>query len=757
MYEIWAGDLLIHSDITPLDTVKVINPHLVLEDSAAGSLEFTMPPINVGYSQDKVKRMVTDITVKEDGEWLWSGRILQDDFDFWNNRKIMCEGELAFLNDSIQPPHKYDVATEHTTIESFLNALITIHNSQVAENRRFYLGTVSVVDGDITDNSNSIYRFTNYETTLACINDKLVERLKGHIRVRHAEGKRFIDYIRDEELTSSSQVVRFGVNLLDFSKNIDMSELSTAIVPRGARLDIDETDPRYIEGLEAYLTVESLDVKTETFTNPDGSTRTETWHKDKSLFVENETAVSNFGWVCTVVDWDSVTDANTLYSKAAKYLKDEQYEKMTLEINALDLKYLSSDNSPIRFQTKLRCISEPHGMDHTFIVSRMDIDLSNPGNSIYTLGTDVKLSLTQAASRVNTEVQAKIDKMPSKHEILRAAQNNAYQMIMGTENSYVHFISSKDENGKDNGISRIEITDGPTYAGDPDDEHPTHDPFPNSLHRWIWTVGGLGHIGRDTFQESWSGFDYDDNTFPGTPQEPNLNVAMTMDGAIVADKITVGKLKAYNQDGDSVYILDTETGYVQMEWAKLGPWYLNFNGNGLTDGGNAWVQPYLIACGHHGGTLIRMYGKHEPDHDGYLSVEVNEDSDYCHVHYDYITKKDAHGNRANVEWDSGSDERLKKDINELSASEAMELIKKIKPLTFRYKEGDQTINYGFTAQRIEKDCEELGIDNPFVKEFNGHDSEIKTLKYTQFIAPIVKVIQEQQKEIDELKSILQNQ
>ena len=131
MYEIWADDLLIHSDVTPLETTKVINPHLVLEDSAAGSLEFSLPPINVGYGQDILKRMVTNIVVRENGEFLWGGRILQDYFDFWNNRKVICEGELAFLNDSIQPPKRYDVTKDHTTIESFFYALIDIHNSQV--------------------------------------------------------------------------------------------------------------------------------------------------------------------------------------------------------------------------------------------------------------------------------------------------------------------------------------------------------------------------------------------------------------------------------------------------------------------------------------------------------------------------------------------------------------------------------------------------------------------------------------------------
>ena len=739
MYEIWADDMLIHSDITPLETVKVINPVLTLEDSAAGSLEMSLPPINVGYSQDLLKRMVTNIVVKCDGEFLWGGRILQDDFDFWNNRKMVCEGELAFLNDSIQPPHKYDVSTSGTTIESFFYALIDIHNSQVGSDRRFEKGMVTVTDGDITTDTNNIYRFTNYETTLECINEKLVNKLKGHIRVRHQDGYRYLDYISDDTLPTNTQVVRFGVNLLDFSKNIDMSELSTVIVPRGQRLELEEGDSRYIEGLEPYLTVESLGQKTETITDPDGTTHTEVWHDAGSMFVKNETAVNNFGWVSTVVDWDAVTDAETLYSKAAKYLKDEQYEKMTLEIQALDLKYLSNGDEPIQFLSKLRCISEPHNMDHTFIVSKMQIDLSNPGNSLYTLGTDVKVSLTQAASRVNSEVQEQIDKIPSKHEILVAAQKNAYQIITGVGgNSYVHFIPNKDANGKNNGIQRIEVTNGPTYIPeyDGDDDTETYtDPFPDSTHRWIWTVGGLGHIGRANTETPWSSIG-------------SMNLALQMTGEIVADRITVGILKAIN----NYYQINTQTGYIQMEYAKLGPWKLNYGGNGLTDEHYAWVAPMLMACGSYGGVLCKMQGTGSGDHTGYLEVGVNNHSDCIRVYYNMIER--TLESTMYAKFESGSDERIKKDIENLSFEEALEIINAFTTLSFRYIKNDKEKHYGFTAQRIEKVCSEKKMDNPFVQNLTD---ELKTVDYDQFIAPLIRVVQEQQKQIDELKSILQNQ
>ena len=543
MYEIWADDLLIHSDVTPLETVKAINPVLTLEDSAAGSLEFSLPPVNVGYSDTKLKRMVTNITVKENGEWLWSGRILQDSFDFWKNRKITCEGELAFLNDSIQPPHKYQAynptsGVTETTIESFFYSLIDIHNAQVAENRQFSHGEVTVVDNDQQDDGDAIYRFTNYETTLQCINDKLVDRLKGHIRIRHVKETvdgvvkevRKLDYVKDDTLTTNSQVVRFGVNLLDFSKNIDMTELATVLVPRGERLDLPETDPDYIEGLEPYLTVKTVETKLD-------ETTSQPWHTEGEIFVQNPNAVANFGRIAAVVDWSDVTDANTLYNKAKKYLEDEQYEKVTLEIQALDLKYLSNSEAPIKFQTKLRCVSEPHGMDHTFIVSKMQIDLSNPANCVYTLGTDIKMSLTQASSKVNQELLNDIKNIPSKNSILKAARENAFQILMGTDGGYVRFEKwgpgdpLYDPDNPDV-IHAIIISDKPT-----DEE---------STHKWVWNEGGLGHFQRPNTETEWAS-SYEEDDYGG------LNIAITMDGKINCNALYGGRIYGQWVEGCTIF------------------------------------------------------------------------------------------------------------------------------------------------------------------------------------------------------------
>ena len=124
MYEIYADGICIYSDISPLDELKVVSPKLTLEDCSAGSLTMTLPPTNVGYNL--IQRMTTDISVLKNGEEIWAGRVLSEDGDFWNNRILTCEGELAFLNDTTQPQAEY----HGITVQNFLETLIGIHNAK---------------------------------------------------------------------------------------------------------------------------------------------------------------------------------------------------------------------------------------------------------------------------------------------------------------------------------------------------------------------------------------------------------------------------------------------------------------------------------------------------------------------------------------------------------------------------------------------------------------------------------------------------
>ena len=193
MYSIYADGVCIYNDVSSLDNMKVIDPKLTLEDSAAGSLELTLPPTNAAYGT--IVRMVTDISVRKHGEEIWAGRALSESRDFWNNRVFYCEGELAFFNDSAQPPAEY--------------ALIEVHNSQVGGNRRFAVGAVTVADEDFPS------YHTNYEKTMEVLN-ALVESYGGHLRVRKENGTRYLDYLKEYPDTCS-QVIQFGSNPVSYT------------------------------------------------------------------------------------------------------------------------------------------------------------------------------------------------------------------------------------------------------------------------------------------------------------------------------------------------------------------------------------------------------------------------------------------------------------------------------------------------------------------------------------------------------------
>ena len=156
---------------------------------------------------------------------MFNGRITECKIDFYNRKYFTCEGQLAYLNDSIQRPAEY----HDMTVRGYLESLIASHNKQVKKDRQFKVGIVTV-----TDNNDSLYRYTNYNSTMKEIKEDLVDDLGGYLRVRNVNGTAYLDYISDYD-NVSTQSIEFGENLLDFSRNTDVSDIATVFIPLGAK------------------------------------------------------------------------------------------------------------------------------------------------------------------------------------------------------------------------------------------------------------------------------------------------------------------------------------------------------------------------------------------------------------------------------------------------------------------------------------------------------------------------------------------
>ena len=533
MYSIYANDTCIYSDrYLPKDWCA-IDPVLTMEDNAAGTLELTLPPQNVGYNL--IERMKTEMVVKKDGEEIWSGRVLSEDSDFLNRRTVYCEGELAYLNDTTQPQAEY----HNITVRDFLKTLMAVHNSKVSADKRFEVGVVTV-----TDSNDSLYRYTNYEKTIECINEKLIDRLGGHIRIRKENGIRYIDYLKDYP-TTSSQVIRFGKNLLDFTKSFDMSELATVILPLGAST---EEAPKNSNGedmdvLQGYLDVSSVN--------------------NGSIYVVSTEAKQTYGWIEKVVHWDDVTEAKNLLAKAKKYLESIQFEEMQLEVSAMDLNYIDVNTEHIKLLDRVRVISKPHGLDSMFPVTKLTIPLDKPQAAKFELGTKVRTSLTKVNNATNAEILNRIDNMPTESSILKSAREDASALIQNATSGYVTIIQGDDQ------TQEILITDHPDYT--------------KAEHVWRWNINGLG---------------YSSDGYNGT-----YGLAMTMNGAIVADFVTAGTMYADRIKGgtltlggfdneNGVFVLQSKDGRPTIIMSNNGckmvaqnGYYMNLNTNGQITGG----------------------------------------------------------------------------------------------------------------------------------------------------------------------------
>lgn len=358
MYQIMCDEYVLHNSV--IDELKVIGAKCSLEVNKTGSLKFQVPPTHPYY--DKIKKHTSQIKLYQDDRVLFWGRVLNDEITFDNIKNIECEGELAYFLDSIQRGKEYHLegGTENV-IETYLNEIVAIHNSQVDDSKKFSVGLVN-----INDPNNYLYKISNYENTLTTITDKLLNTYGGYLQVRHSNGVRYLDYVN--ELTNvCNQTIEFGKNIIDMTRYIKGEDVYTALIPLGAKND--NTTVTNDESYEKRLTISSLADST------DGNI------KKVNDYIYDTEAVKKWGWIWKVQKWDDVTVAENLLRKAKDELKNSINETLSIEITAIDLHLLNVDIDRINVGDRIRCVSIPHNLDSILIVKSIEIDIDNPDNT----------------------------------------------------------------------------------------------------------------------------------------------------------------------------------------------------------------------------------------------------------------------------------------------------------------------------------------------------------------------------------------
>lgn len=366
MYRVYCDDDLIYDN--RLSQLSLINPSLSLELNKTGSFTFTIYPSHPYF--DKLKKLKSIITVYQDDFLIFRGRILNDKQGWHNEKQVTCEGELAFLLDSIQRPYDFMSGERHTTVEELFAFFIENHNSQVEESHQFKLGNITVHD----PNNYIVRADSTYMNTWDSINKKLIESFGGYLWVRHEPDGNYIDYLLDFE-TISSQTIEFGKNLLDLSRVTKGEDIATAIIPLGAKTGTDEDAER--------LTIASVNNDID--------------------YVFNQEAVDTYGWIFKTMVWDDVTEESNLLRKGNEYLASAVNLLISIDLSAVDLSAVETNISSFHLGTYISVKTKPHGLNSLFLVTKLSLNLATPKKNKLTLGTSYA-SFTEKSSGANKEI-----------------------------------------------------------------------------------------------------------------------------------------------------------------------------------------------------------------------------------------------------------------------------------------------------------------------------------------------------------------
>jgi hypothetical protein len=374
MYKIYADDTLIYD--STIEDLKIGKGSVSLEVGKSGSFTFSLYPDHPFY--DAFVKLKTVITVYRRGRIVFRGRILNDVTDYWNNKVITCEGELGFLQDSIIRPFVFQGSPE-----DFFKKMIDEHNAQVDEFKKFKVGSVTIVDSN-----DYIYRSSSlYEPTLKSMTSRLPESgLGGYFYITHGEDGRdpipTINYVADF-IKISAQTIEFGLNLTKYTKTVKSEDIATAIIPLGATVDDGnaETEDKRVNIAEV---------------------------NDGIDYVYSESGVALYGWIFKVVEWNDVTLAKNLKTKAEAYLEDIVKQNITIELSAVDLNLLDETIESLNVCEYIRVLSTPHNFDAVLLCNKQTIDLLNPSKDSYVLGHNYS-TFTENSNKIAPAVTKIID------------------------------------------------------------------------------------------------------------------------------------------------------------------------------------------------------------------------------------------------------------------------------------------------------------------------------------------------------------
>lgn len=356
MYRITADEKLLHS--SDPDSVQRLQSGKITEEvNQIPSFVFSLTPDNRLYHAFSERKTIIRAVNVRTSETEFEGRVLAVSQEMKNDgrlcKTVTCEGLLGYLCDSIQMHVTYDDKPP----EQFLTALLTAHNAQVDAAKQIHPGTCTV-----TGNTRS--KTTNYRNTWQEINENLISRIGGEVRLRRAaDGMLYLDYM-DSIGEVSDAVVEVGLNLRSMKIRTDSAGIITRLIPLGAAEE-DSGERLTIAGA-----------------SPDGK-----------LYIDSSKGIEKYGIITGTAEFDDVTLPDNLYKRGLAHVEGCAKQKTSYDAQVLDLSEIREKAAAFRAGNICRFRCGVMGLDEDLRIIRRTVDILKPYAPLVKIG-DKMQSLT---------------------------------------------------------------------------------------------------------------------------------------------------------------------------------------------------------------------------------------------------------------------------------------------------------------------------------------------------------------------------
>ena len=438
-YRIFYDDKIIYD---PYSNDVITDPKLSAESNAAHYFDFTISPKHTLYNVIQERSGI--ITVYSDRTKLFAGYVseIADDFDGYKD--ITCVGVLDYLGDTLVRPYSTidgeQELTAPSSYDGYFQWLIDQHNSHMLDSRKQF--TVGINQAGLLDKNNYIYRSsTQLPTTASEIENKILD-YGGYLSVRYENATNVLDFYADAH-ESNTQIIDFGVNLIDFKRTSSVDKQYTAVRPMGATPQSTETGKQ-----EKPITIASLS---------DGGTKYPDIAKMGDV-VYSISGVTRYGYREYSYSNTDITTQDYLLDAACTQLQRLLSPSLTLDIQAVDMALFVEGFDHLDIGQAVRVRSKPHNIDEYLMVTSIDLDLQDPGNTEYTLGVTYDTLTGQQSAylkSLNSGINSALDSVEKIDQTAKDAAKNADEALIASSKSII-----KTDEEYYNSVSPTELSGG---------------------------------------------------------------------------------------------------------------------------------------------------------------------------------------------------------------------------------------------------------------------------------------------------------